>query len=140
MSDSSLPSPQTAARAAAPETGMAPTSPASLSAIIKRIEQTLDEETVAIGTDVRFDLKASNARKSRHLYQLTKAMKGVTDNAALAEHRDSIVKLREKLATNEATLLAHMNAVNEVATLLRNAIQRAEADGTYSASEFGTAR
>ena len=47
------------------------------------------------------------------------------------------MRLRDKLATNEAAILAHLNAVNEVATLMQNAIQRSETDGTYSAGEFG---
>ena len=56
------------------------------------------------------------------------------------QHREGLLRLRQKLAKNEAAILAHLNAVNEVATLLRNAIQRADADGTYSAGEFGMAR
>ena len=84
-----------------------------------------------------FDIKASNARKSRYLYELTRAMKGVGEIDFLAEHRDGIKRLRETLARNEAAIKAHLNAVNEVATLMQNAIRHAENDGTYSAGEFG---
>jgi len=111
--------------------------PGNIDAIIGRIEQTVDEETAAISTDVRFDLQASNARKSRYLYELTRAMKGVGATDIQAELRDSIVRLREKLVMNEAAILAHLNAVSEVANLMQDAIQRAEADGTYSAGAFG---
>ncbi len=100
----------------------------------------MDEETAAIRTDMKFDIKASNARKSRYLYELTRAMKGVGETSFLAEHRDGIKRLREKLASNQAAILAHLNAVSEVATLMQNAIQSAENDGTYSAGEFGWAR
>jgi hypothetical protein len=110
---------------------------ASLAAIINRIEQTIDEETAAIRTDMSFDLKASNARKSRYLYELNRAVKGPAAANLVAEHRDAIVRLREKLARNEAAILAHLNAVGEVAMLIQGAIQRADADGTYSAGEFG---
>jgi hypothetical protein len=48
--------------------------------------------------------------------------------------------LRQKLARNEAAILAHLNAVTEVANLLKDAIQHAEADGTYSAGQFGWAQ
>lgn len=137
MTDYPLFSPQMPARVPSNDVAMRP---ASLAAIIGRIEEAVDEETASISTDVKFDIKASIARKSRHLYELTKAMKGIGDTAALTEHRDGIVRLREKLATNEATILAHLNAVSEVATLLQNAIQRSETDGTYSAGEFGMAR
>lgn len=126
------------ARAAAPEP--APARPGNFSTLIGRIEEAVEEETVAIRTDLGFDIKSSNARKSRYLYELTRAMKGVGESYFLAEHRDGIKRLREKLATNEAAIRAHLNAVSEVANLMQNAIQRSEADGTYSAGEFGWAR
>lgn len=109
----------------------------NLSAIIGRIEETVDVETASIRTDVRFDIKASNARKSRYLYELNKAVSGLGSAMLLDEHREGIIRLREKLAENEVAILAHLNAVTEVAGLMQDAIQRAEADGTYSANEFG---
>jgi len=111
--------------------------PTSLSVLIGRIEQAVEEETTSLRGDIRFDLKSSNARKSRYLYELNRALKGVNANDLQADQRDGMKRLRQKLATNEATLLAHLNAVNEVATLMRNAIQHHEADGTYSAGAFG---
>jgi len=109
----------------------------NLSAILGRIEEAVDNETSSIRTDIRFDIKASNARKSRYLYELSKAVSGLGQMALPEEHRDGISRLREKLAANEAAILAHLNAVTEVAALMQDAIQRGEADGTYSASEFG---
>jgi hypothetical protein len=140
MSDYSPLSPQMPVRVPTNDVAAVPTRPTSLAAIISRIEEAVDKETASISTDVKFDIKASNARKSRYLYELTKALKSIDDQAVLLEHRDSIVRLREKLATNEAVILAHLNAVSEVATILQNAIQHAEADGTYCAGEFGMAR
>jgi hypothetical protein len=116
---------------------VAPARPASLSSIIARIEQAVDEETASIRTDMNYDLKASNARKSRYLYELSRAMKGVGAAQLIAEQREAVVRLRDKLAKNEAAIRAHLNAVNEVATLIQSAIQRSETDGTYSAGEFG---
>ena len=129
---------QLPARTATPEPSAM--RPSSLMAIIGRIEEAVDEETAAIHTDLGFDLKASNARKSRYLYELTRAMKGLSEADFVAEHKAGIVRLREKLASNQAAILAHLNAVSEVATLMQNAIQSAENDGTYSAGEFGWAR
>jgi len=111
--------------------------PTSLTTLIGRIEQAVEEETISLKTDLTVDLKASNARKSRYLYELNRALKGVSPADLQGEQRDGMIRLRTKLAANEATLLAHLNAVNEVATLMRNTIQRHEADGTYSAGEFG---
>lgn len=109
----------------------------NLTAIIGRIEETVEAETASIRTDVRFDIKASNARKSRYLYELNKAIAGLSGASVPREHQGIIVRLREKLAANERAILAHLNAVGEVASLMQDAIQRSEADGTYSATEFG---
>lgn len=111
----------------------------NLSVIIGRIEETVEAETAAIRTDIRFDIKASNARKSRYLYELNKVASKLGAATLRAEHRDDISRLRDKLAANEQAILAHLNAVTEVAALMQDAIQRSEADGTYSATEFGTA-
>lgn len=114
--------------------------PGNLDAIISRIEEAVEEETAAIRSDIRFDIKASNARKSRYLYELTRATKGLIDTDFPGELRVGVERLRDKLAANERAILAHLSAVGEVAGLLRDAIQRSEADGTYSANEFGWAR
>jgi len=111
--------------------------PVSLSILIGRIEEAVEAETHGLKSDRQFDLQASNARKSRYLYELTRAMRGVGEADFIAEHRDGIRRLREKLARNEAAIKAHLNAVSEVAQLMQNAIRHAEADGTYSAGEFG---
>ena len=126
---------QLPARAAAAE----PSSmrPSSLMAIIGRIEEAVEEETAAIHTDLGFDLKASNARKSRYLYELSRAMKGVNAGDLGEEHRDGMLRLRQKLARNETVIRAHLDAVGEVASLIQSAVQKVEADGTYSSTEFG---
>ncbi|HRP79713.1 MAG TPA: hypothetical protein PL183_11550 [Aquamicrobium sp.] len=109
----------------------------NLSTIIGRIEEAVETETASIRTDTRFDIKASNVRKSRYLYELNKAISSLRGVVLGEEQRAGILRLREKLAANEAVILAHLSAVSEVATLMQDAIQRAEADGTYSADEFG---
>jgi hypothetical protein len=114
--------------------------PAALSAIIARIEEAIEQETAAIRSDPGFDVKASNARKSRHLYELNRARKGLSLADVLSEHREALIRLRGKLGENEKALRSHLNAVAEVASLIRDAIQRADADGTYSAHEFGPGR
>lgn len=126
-----------AVRPAAPEQPM----PAvNLGALIGRIEEAITEETASIRTDIHFDIKASNARKSRYLYELTRALKGAREGNVPPEHRDGLIRLREKLTDNEVAIRAHLSAVNEVATLMQNVIQHAENDGTYSAGEFGYIR
>lgn len=128
------------ALASAPEAPHPTAMAGNLGAIIGRIEEAVDEETAAIRANSSFDLRASNARKSRCLYELNRAMKGMGQAEFIEQHREGLIRLRQKLTRNEAAVLAHLNAVTEVANLLKNAIQRAEADGTYSAGEFGWAQ
>ncbi|MEP9372670.1 hypothetical protein [Mesorhizobium sp. KR1-2] len=112
----------------------------NLSAIIGRIAHAVDEETAAIRAGSGFDIRSSSARKSRYLYELTRATKGVEETDLLAEHREGLEQLRGKLTANESVIRAHMSAVSEVATLMQDVIKRAETDGTYSEGEFGWAR
>ena len=91
--------------------------PASLSTIIARIEQAVDEETASIRTDMNYDLKASNARKSRYLYELSKATKSIGAAQLIAEQRDAIVRLRDKLTKNESAIRATVDAASVVWTV-----------------------
>jgi hypothetical protein len=108
----------------------------SISAIIDRIEDAIESETTAIRTDLAFDIRGSNARKSRYLYELNRAVKGLSGRDFAEIHRDAIVRLKQKLLANEAVILAHLSAVTEVAGLIQTAIERAETDGTYSNSAY----
>lgn len=137
MQEAALYSPEPARSASAAEPVQRP---AALSAIIGRIEEAIEQETAGIRGNPDFDIKASNARKSRHLYELNRAIKGLPQAEVLNEHREALTRLRGKLADNEKALRAHLSAVTEVANLIRDAIQKAEADGTYSVNEFGAGR
>jgi hypothetical protein len=108
----------------------------SITAIIDRIEEAIDTETTSIKSDPAFDIKASNARKSRYLYELNRAMKGIVQRDFIEMHREGIQRLKAKLVANEAAILAHLSAVTEVAAIIQQAIERAETDGTYSTNAF----
>ncbi|MFN3546966.1 MAG: hypothetical protein ACK4U0_05695 [Mesorhizobium sp.] len=112
---------------------------AGLQGIIARIEEAVEIETRAIRTDIGFDLKASNDRKSRYLYELNKAVRDIRPEV-LQANRDGIVRLRGKLAENEAAIAAHLKAVTEVAGLIQDAIEQSEADGTYDSGAFARVR
>ncbi len=112
---------------------------ASLPGIIARIEEAVEIETKAIRTDVRFDLKSSNDRKSRYLYELNKAVRDIRPEV-LQANRDGIIRLRGKLAENEAAIAAHLKAVTEIAGLIQDAIEQSEADGTYDSAAFSRTR
>lgn len=111
----------------------------NLTAVIGRIEETVEAETSAIRTDIGFDIEESNARKSRYLHELNRAVGALGGKPLPAEQRDMVLRLRAKLAANEAAILAHLNAVSEVAGIIQQSIQSAETDGTYSESAFARA-
>lgn len=110
---------------------------ASILTILGRIEMAVETETTAINSDPAFDIKASNARKGRCLYELNRAMKGISLQQLGDDAREAVVRLRHKLVANEAAIRAHLSAVNEVATLLQDVIHHSEADGTYSTYSAG---
>ena len=106
----------------------------SISTILARLEEAVEDETSGLRADPRYDLRASNARKSRHLYELSRAMKSMASSDLGAQHREALQRLRSRLDENEMVLKAHLSAVGEVADLLQDVIERHEADGTYSSA------
>ena len=96
----------------------------------------LDEENTKLGKDKTFDLTRTNAIKSRCLYEMSVLMR---DTGARRIGREAEVQLgdiRKKLEINTVKVKAHMDAVREVAEMLKEVATEAEADGTYSADDF----
>lgn len=112
----------------------------ALFSILARVERTIEEETDAFRANETFDIGAFNARKSRCLYELNRAIKDMGTSDLDSELETSLVRLKRKLTENESVIRAHITAVTEVAVLLRDTIEKSEADGTYSASEFGSVK
>jgi len=104
--------------------------------VLGRLEMIIDNENQRIGKDPEFDLKVSNAHKSRCLYELTLLFRD-TDPKELSTHYiERMHGLKAKLTLNAKRVEAHLNAVRTVADLLRNAAQSVDADGTYSQEQF----
>ena len=57
--------------------------------------------------------------------------KEVADNYVEQMH-----DLKQKLALNARRVEAHLHAVRAVADILRNAVEEADGDGTYSQEQF----
>jgi hypothetical protein len=96
----------------------------------------IDNENQRIGADPEFDLKVSNAHKSRCLYELTMLFRGTDPKSIATNHIDQMHGLKGKLALNARRVEAHLNAVRAVADLLKNAARDAEGDGTYTQEQF----
>lgn len=107
-----------------------------IKSVLGRLEMIIDNENNRIGSDPEFDLKVSNAHKSRCLYELSMLFRD-TDPADLAvAHIEQLHGLKKKLVVNARRVEAHLEAVRAVADILRNAVQNADADGTYSQEQF----
>jgi hypothetical protein len=104
--------------------------------VLGRLEMIVDNENQRLGTDAEFDLKVSNAHKSRCLYELTMLFRSTDPKELAVAHIDQMHHLKEKLATNARRVEAHLQAVRTVADILKNVARDADGDGTYTQEQF----
>ncbi len=104
--------------------------------VLGRLELIIDNENERIGKDAQFDLKVSNAHKSRCLYELTMLFRTTSPQELAVKHIEQMHALKAKLATNARRVEAHLHAVRTVADLLKNAVRDADGDGTYTQEQF----
>jgi len=107
-----------------------------LQGVLDRLEGVLTRENRDLGSDPDFDVRTSNAQKSRCLYELTLVSRNVRpgDLSGAATRRMS--EIRSLLAANATKLAAHVEAVRSVTVLIKEAMQAAETDGTYTRDQF----
>ncbi len=107
-----------------------------IKSVLGRLEMIIDNENERIGSDPQFDLKVSNAHKSRCLYELTMLFRGTNPQEFAVNHIEQMHALKAKLTLNARRVEAHLHAVRTVADLLKNAARDAEGDGTYTQEQF----
>jgi hypothetical protein len=103
-----------------------------LLAAIRRLENVVEEETVALETGRKIDFDDFSARKSRSMLEFVRLMRAQIYLGGEAEVREGVQRLRQKLERNRKILEMHYDAVREVATIIVRAIREAESDGTYA--------
>ena len=103
-----------------------------LLAAIRRLENVVEEETVALETGTKIDFDDFSARKSRSMLEFVRLMRAQIYLGGEAEVREEVQRLRQKLERNRKILEMHYDAVREVATIIVRAIREAESDGTYA--------
>ena len=104
--------------------------------VLSRLEAVIDAENAAIGTDPDFDLNRSNTIKSRCLYDMTMLFNGIRPEDLEPAHKQQLETVRAKLKINHLKVEAHMEAVREIAEMIKQTVAAWEADGTYSADQF----
>ena len=101
---------------------------------LDRLEETLDLETSALLARDLTQLDEFNRRKSQSLLEISRIVR-TTESAALDRKATKRLQdLQAKIESNQDILQRHMRAVQEVASIISNAIQVADSDTTYSAS------
>lgn len=106
--------------------------------VLSRLEAVVDAENAAIGNDPKFDLVRSNSIKSRCLYDMTMLFSGRRPVDLGPEHKVHLETVKTKLQVNNLKVKAHMEAVRDIADMIKETVAAAEADGTYSEAQFRT--
>lgn len=119
-----------------PIANVAPPPTSGLKSLINRILECVEAETRSISADGQFDPQQTNGRKSRLLYELGRVSRDANFAEANQDCVEEFQALRKALAENEAVLKSHVSAVAEVASIVQRAIEREQADGTYSSDRF----
>jgi flagellar biosynthesis/type III secretory pathway chaperone len=99
-----------------------------------RLVELLDQETAALRKRNTGDLKDFNNRKAQALLDLDRATRMLQGERPDEATLRLISTLREKLDLNQHVLSMHIEAVREIASVIADAIQEAESDGTYTHS------
>jgi hypothetical protein len=107
---------------------------ATLLRTIERLEETLEQETAGLRARAPIDLKDFNNRKTHGLLELTRVMRHLDRGSLTPPVAARLSALRISLEVNQRIVKMHLEAVREVSTILADAIQEAESDGTYSVS------
>jgi hypothetical protein len=108
--------------------------------VLSRLEAVIDAENAAIGQDPDFDVSRSNSIKSRCLYEMTMLFNGIRPDDLEPEHKQHLETVREKLKINNIKVKAHMEAVRDIAEMIKETVAAWEADGTYSEDQFRASR
>ena len=107
-----------------------------LNTVLGRLEMIIDNENDRLGRDAQFDIKTSNAHKSRCLYELTMLCREVEPQDLPKGFPGQMKSMKQKLVLNARKLEAHLNAVRTVTDILRAAAQENDGDGTYTQEQF----
>ena len=77
--------------------------------VLGRLEAIIDNENQRIGKDPEFDLKVSNAHKSRCLYELTMLFRDTDPQELANTYIEQMHDLKSKLALNARRVEAHLH-------------------------------
>ncbi len=110
----------------------------ALKSAVARLIQVLDRETTALKRREPVDMDELCDRKNQALLELSRIARRFDRDEIDPELRPMLGQLREKLDENRSVLTLHLQAVQEVAKILAEAIRDADSDGTYAIGPAGS--
>ncbi len=107
-------------------------SPSVLDDCLERLEVVLAEEVAALSQPSPGALQSLNLRKSTLLLELDRRMRDTRGDGVTIGTPDRLKRIKSYLEENLRLLSLHLAAANEIVAIIRQSVERIEADGTYS--------
>lgn len=99
---------------------------------LARLEQVLAEEKSALREPTAGALRSVNERKSAILLELDRASRTLGDSSVSPQLLEQISNARKLLQESLDGIKLHLTAINEIMRVIRQSVERSEADGTYT--------
>ncbi len=103
---------------------------------VARVEETLQAESVIISEYRNDELPALNERKTRALFDLDRAIKGLQPEEVSEDAWARVRHLRDTLEESRKLLLIHLTAAQEISALIEKVMAESDSDGTYNFATF----
>jgi hypothetical protein len=103
---------------------------------IARVEETLQMETAIVSEYRNDELPMLNERKTRALFDLDRAIKGLHPEDVTEDAWRRVSGLRDQLEESRRLLLIHLNAAREISALIEKVMAESDSDGTYNFASF----
>ncbi len=105
--------------------------------IVERLESVVAAETVALDQHRLSEIVVFTRKKSQILLEVTRLMRLVKLPAADDQLYDRLRQLKSSLNLNRDMLDVQLRAATHLTSVISDAAQAAESDGTYSATNGG---
>ena len=103
---------------------------------VARVEETLQSEAEIISEYRNDELPALNERKTRALFDLDRAIKGLQPEEVNEDAWARVRNLRDTLEESRKLLLIHLTAAQEISALIEKVMAESDSDGTYNFATF----
>lgn len=122
---------QDAVRSLADRAGGHHSDGSTLLPVLRRLEETVLEETEALRNQRADDLPQLFQRKSQGLLELANVQRTLGNVTMSEPVRAALLSFRQSLDANRDMLKLHIDATSELIEVFAQAIRESESDGTY---------